>query len=90
MAERMVILGGGESGIGAAILAKKQGYEVFLSDGGTIQQKYKDELLQYDIPFEEGKHSLCDLPEGFHMASEKDTGDSDRLLLSAVSDRMVV
>lgn len=57
MAERMVILGGGESGIGAAILAKKQGYEVFLSDGGTIQQKYKDELLQYDIPFEEGKHS---------------------------------
>lgn len=57
MAGRMVILGGGESGIGAAILAKQQGYDVFLSDGGTIQPKYKNELLQYDIAFEEGKHS---------------------------------
>lgn len=53
----MVILGGGESGIGAAILAKKQGYDVFLSDGGVLQSKYKNELLQYDIPFEEGGHS---------------------------------
>ena len=41
----IAILGAGESGIGAAILAKKKGYEVFVSDAGQIQQKYKNELI---------------------------------------------
>lgn len=53
----MVILGGGESGIGAAILALKQGYDVFVSDAGKIAEKYKNELLTHNIAFEEGKHS---------------------------------
>ena len=54
---RKVILGGGESGVGASILAKKKGFEVFLSDKAKIKKKYKDVLLQYEISFEEGKHS---------------------------------
>ncbi len=54
---RKVILGGGESGIGASVLAKKKGFEVFLSDKAKIKKKYKDVLLQYEIKFEEGKHS---------------------------------
>ncbi|MFT3702689.1 MAG: UDP-N-acetylmuramoyl-L-alanine--D-glutamate ligase [Agriterribacter sp.] len=57
MAGRMVILGGGESGVGAAILARKQGYDVFVSDAGKIADKYKNELLTYNIAFEEGKHT---------------------------------
>jgi UDP-N-acetylmuramoylalanine--D-glutamate ligase len=57
LAKRAVILGGGESGVGAAILAKKQGFEVFVSDAGKLKDKYKDVLLNIEIPFEEGNHS---------------------------------
>ena len=57
MAGRIVILGAGESGVGSAILAKKQGFDVWVSDAGTIKEKYKDVLLNYAIPFEEGTHS---------------------------------
>ncbi|HOY31541.1 MAG TPA: UDP-N-acetylmuramoyl-L-alanine--D-glutamate ligase [Bacteroidales bacterium] len=57
MKPRIVILGGAESGIGAAILAKKHNYDVFVSDSGNIKKEYKDVLLHNDIPFEEGKHS---------------------------------
>lgn len=57
MAEKVVILGGGESGIGAAVLAKKKGFDVFVSDLGKIKKKYKDVLRKYDLDFEEGKHS---------------------------------
>ena len=55
--KRIVILGAGESGIGTAILAKQQGFEVFVSDGGTIKENYKTDLLQNSIEFEEGFHT---------------------------------
>lgn len=54
---RLVILGGGESGVGAAILGMKQGYDVFLSDAGTIRETYKTELFENKIEFEEGGHT---------------------------------
>jgi UDP-N-acetylmuramoylalanine--D-glutamate ligase len=57
MAKRFVILGGGESGAGAALLAKKQGYDVFLSDGSSLKDGYRNELLNAGIDFEEGKHT---------------------------------
>ncbi|MCF8365695.1 MAG: UDP-N-acetylmuramoyl-L-alanine--D-glutamate ligase [Bacteroidales bacterium] len=57
MAKKTAILGGGESGTGAALLAKKKGFDVFLSDRGKINTKYKKVLLQSDITFEEGKHT---------------------------------
>jgi UDP-N-acetylmuramoylalanine--D-glutamate ligase len=53
----MVILGGGESGVGSAILAKQKGYDVFLSDKGTFKEKYREQLLKNQIDFEEGKHT---------------------------------
>lgn len=53
----MVILGAGESGAGAAVLATKKGFEVFVSDRGIIEDKYKNVLSHYAISFEEGKHS---------------------------------
>ncbi len=53
----VVILGAGESGVGAALLSKQQGYEVFVSDAGIIKENYKSELEANDIEWEEGKHS---------------------------------
>jgi UDP-N-acetylmuramoylalanine--D-glutamate ligase len=58
MKERVTILGAGESGIGAAVLALTKGYSVFVSDIGIIREKYKSILIQYSIPWEEGQHSL--------------------------------
>ena len=55
--EKLVVLGGGESGVGAAILGKTKGMEVFLSDMGEIKSKYRAMLEEEGIPFEEGKHT---------------------------------
>jgi UDP-N-acetylmuramoylalanine--D-glutamate ligase len=57
MSTKIIILGAGESGVGAAILAVKEGYLVFVSDGGKIAEKYKSVLLEKGIEFEEGEHS---------------------------------
>lgn len=56
MAENILVLGGGESGIGAAILAKSKGFNVFLSDNNKIIDHYKNILLTYEIPHEEEGH----------------------------------
>lgn len=55
---RLVVLGAGESGTGAAILAKDKGFDVFLSDSGTISPKYRAILENEGIPFEEGSHTM--------------------------------
>jgi len=57
MNNRVVILGAAESGVGAAILARKQGYDVFVSDFGIIKDKYRNELTERQFDFEEGRHS---------------------------------
>ncbi len=57
MNKKIVILGSGESGTGAAILAKKKGFDVFVSDNGQIKDIYKKDLQKFDIDFEEGKHT---------------------------------
>jgi len=55
--KRLTVLGAGESGVGAAILAIKEGYRVFVSDAGKIADKYKSELDKRGIEYEEGQHS---------------------------------
>ncbi|MCQ2198901.1 MAG: UDP-N-acetylmuramoyl-L-alanine--D-glutamate ligase [Paludibacteraceae bacterium] len=55
--KRIVVLGAGESGVGSAILAQKQGFDVFVSDMSAIKDKYKDELNRHAISWEEGKHT---------------------------------
>jgi UDP-N-acetylmuramoylalanine--D-glutamate ligase len=57
MKKKFIILGAAESGVGAAILAKRQGYDVFVSDSGTIKEPYKEELEEHGIRYEEGRHS---------------------------------
>jgi UDP-N-acetylmuramoylalanine--D-glutamate ligase len=57
MKRKIVILGGGESGAGSAVLAQKQGFDVFVSDNGIIKDQYREILNNHDIRWEEGKHS---------------------------------
>ena len=54
---RVVVLGGGESGVGSAVLAKVKGFDVFLSDMGKIADKYAQVLEEWGIPFEQGGHT---------------------------------
>jgi UDP-N-acetylmuramoylalanine--D-glutamate ligase len=58
MSDRIVILGGGESGAGAAVLAKVQGFDVFVSDAGKIKDQYLETLKEWEIDYEEGAHSF--------------------------------
>jgi UDP-N-acetylmuramoylalanine--D-glutamate ligase len=55
--KRIVVLGAGESGAGAAVLAKVKGFDVFVSDMSKIKDKYKDLLNKYQVPWEEGQHT---------------------------------
>ena len=58
MNKKLIILGSGESGIGSALLARQNGYNVFVSDAGLIKEHYKKELIENHIEFEEGGHSV--------------------------------
>ena len=81
---KLVILGAAESGIGAAILAQKQGYEVFVSDNGSIQDHFKATLETHGIPFEEGGHTLPRLLEADEVVKSPgipDTAPPVRALL---------
>ncbi|WP_335964566.1 UDP-N-acetylmuramoyl-L-alanine--D-glutamate ligase [Galbibacter sp. PAP.153] len=55
--QRLVVLGGGESGVGTAVLGKQKGFDVFVSDKGRIKEKYKNVLINSKIDWEEEKHS---------------------------------
>ena len=59
----IVVLGGGESGVGAAILASQKGYKVFVSDASMIKEHFKEELQNHGIPYEEGGHDVSRLQE---------------------------
>ena len=61
MSKRLVILGAGESGVGAAILGRQQGYDVFVSDGQAIKDNYREELESNGIPYEAGQHTEADI-----------------------------
>lgn len=56
--KRLVVLGAGESGIGAALLGKQQGWDVFVSDGGNVKEHYKNELINAAVEYETGEHDI--------------------------------
>lgn len=70
MTKKIAILGGGESGTGAAVLAKKKGFRVWLSDSGKIKEKYKNVLSHHEIAFEDGRHT------------EEEILDADEVIIS--------
>ncbi len=61
--KKIVILGAGESGAGAAILAVKKGYDVFVSDNGTVKPVYRELLDSNGIKWEEGKHTEAEFSQ---------------------------
>lgn len=60
---KIAILGAGESGVGAALLAQQLGYEIFVSDGGTLKDNFRKELTDKGIPYEESKHTWTSIFE---------------------------
>jgi UDP-N-acetylmuramoylalanine--D-glutamate ligase len=80
MKEKIVILGAGESGTGAALLAKAKGFEVFVSDHGLIKDKYKSELNTHAIVFEEGGHSEAKILDAKLIVKSPGIGDKAPIL----------
>lgn len=80
--QRIVILGGGESGVGSAVLAKLKGFEVFLSDNGEIKEDGKELLRKYNIDFEEGGHSAEKIVSADEVIKSPGIPDTAPLILS--------
>jgi UDP-N-acetylmuramoylalanine--D-glutamate ligase len=78
--KKIVILGGGESGVGAALLAKAKGFEVFLSDKGILSDKYKEILSQNQISFEEGEHTEAKILEANEVIKSPGIPDKVELI----------
>ncbi len=80
MVRKISILGGGESGTGAAFLAKQKGYEVFLSDNNKIADKYKETLQKLNIEWEEGKHSFEKIAEADEIITSPGIPDDAEII----------
>lgn len=78
--QKTIILGCGESGIGAAVLAKKQGLNIFVSDSGVIKDNYKKILIDNDIKFEEGKHTETIICEANEVIKSPGIPDSIKII----------
>lgn len=81
--KRLVVIGGQESGVGAARLAQRVGHEVFVSDAGTIKPDYRATLVAHDIPFEEGGHSADHVLNADEIVKSPGVPDSAPLVLAA-------
>ena len=81
--KRIVILGSGESGTGAAMLAKKQGFDVFVSDKGLIPDNFKQELNTIGVPFEEGHHTIELILNADEIIKSPGIPDDTSLLIEA-------
>ena len=85
MSRKIAILGGGESGTGAAILAQKKGYEVFVSDSGKIKEKYINVLSKTGIAYEEGGHSDLKILASDEVIKSPGIPDTAPLILRLVN-----
>ncbi|MEM9545498.1 MAG: UDP-N-acetylmuramoyl-L-alanine--D-glutamate ligase [Bacteroidota bacterium] len=87
---KVAIIGAAESGIGAALLAKKKKYEVFVSDYGEIPQRYKDELENNNIPFEEKGHTIEKLIDAGFVIKSPGVPDTAPVLRSLIKQGLKV
>ena len=81
----IVVLGAGESGVGAALLAQAKGLHVFVSDYGKIAPKYKEELNRYAIPYEEGRHTEAIILEAKEIIKSPGIPDTAPIIRQAVA-----
>lgn len=81
----IVVLGAGESGVGAALLAQAKGLHVFVSDYGKIASKYKEELNRYAIPYEEGRHTEAIILEAKEIIKSPGIPDTAPVIRQAVA-----
>jgi len=84
--QRLVILGGGESGVGTALLGKENGYEVFVSDKGKIKEKYKEVLIHNEIEWEEEKHTELKILNADLVMKSPGIPDTVALIIKIKSD----
>ncbi|MGO3237941.1 MAG: UDP-N-acetylmuramoyl-L-alanine--D-glutamate ligase, partial [Psychroflexus halocasei] len=82
--KKLVVLGGGESGVGAAILGQVKGYDVFLSDRNQLKEKYKNLLQEYNISFEEGQHNEKRISEADLIVKSPGIPDSVTLIKDSI------
>ena len=90
MSELISILGAGESGVGSAILAQKQGFDVWVSDYNHIQSKYKAELDQYGIKYEENGHDETYIKSSTKIIKSPGISDEAPIVLAAISANIPV
>ncbi len=88
--EKIVVLGARESGTGAAILAKAQGYEVFVSDKGKIADKFKNLLLKHQIRFEEEKHTEAEILSASEVVKSPGIPDKSDVVLKLKENKIPV
>ena len=81
---KIVVLGAGESGVGAAILAQQKGFEVFVSDKGKIKEEYKEVLLHNEIDWEEGSHTLSKIMDADEVVKSPGIPDTVQLIVDLV------
>ena len=84
---RVVIIGAAESGVGAAVLAVKKGFDVFVSDNGNIKEDYKRLLLHHSIAFEEGVHTEKNILNAKELASHDNIKQEFEKLKSLIAER---
>lgn len=80
---KLVVLGAQESGVGAAVLATKLGQPVFVSDAGAIKPQYREVLVKYDIPFEEGGHTKAKVLAAEEIVKSPGIPDTATLVVEA-------
>ena len=90
MQKKIVILGAGESGVGAAILAKKQNMNVFVSDNSEIKKFYKKQLTEYSIDFEENQHSENKILQADEIIKSPGIPDSVEIIQKAIQQKISI
>ena len=85
-----MILGSGESGVGSAILAKQKGFDVFVSDKSLIKDKYKDQLIEENILFEEGMHTEEKILNAFEVIKSPGIPDKVELIQKLKANKIPV
>lgn len=88
--QRIAILGGGESGVGAAILAQKQGFDVFLSDFGIIPSQYKEKLQELNIVFEEQQHTREEILKAVEVIKSPGIPDTAGIIVAIKAKQIPV